>query len=76
MAADLKDLTVYELLLSKSLASFIPCMAVTYVGAAISAIIIDFYSITSIQIATLVLPNQYWLLVIGAIAPFSLHYEC
>jgi ABC-2 type transport system permease protein len=60
-----------ELLLGKSLASFIPCMVVTYVGAAISAIIIDFWSITSSKIATLVIPNQYWLLVIGAIAPLA-----
>ena len=30
-----------ELLLGKSLAAFIPCMVVTYIGAAISAIIID-----------------------------------
>jgi len=60
-----------ELLLGKSLASFIPCMVVTYVGAAISAIIIDFWSITTPQIAALVIPNQYWLLVIGAIAPLA-----
>ena len=33
-----------ELLLGKSLAAFIPCIAVTYFGAAISASIIDFWS--------------------------------
>ena len=60
-----------ELLLGKSLASFIPCMVVTYVGAAISAIIIDVWSITTPQIGTLVIPNPYWLLVIGAIAPLA-----
>ena len=60
-----------ELLLGKSLASFIPCMVVTYVGAAISAIIIDTWSITSPQIGTLVIPNSYWLLVIGVIAPLA-----
>ena len=60
-----------ELLLGKSLASFIPCMVVTYVGAAISAIIIDFWSITTPQIATIIIPNPYWLLVIGAIAPLA-----
>jgi ABC-type Na+ efflux pump permease subunit len=60
-----------ELLLGKSLASFIPCMVVTYVGAAISAIIIDFWSVTTPQIATIIIPNPYWLLVIGAIAPLA-----
>jgi ABC-2 type transport system permease protein len=60
-----------ELLLGKSLASFIPCMVVTYVGAAISAIIIDVWSITSPQIGTLVIPNLNWLLVIGVIAPLA-----
>lgn len=60
-----------ELLLGKSLASFIPCMVVTYVGAAISAVIIDFWSYTTPQIGTLVIPNPYWLLVIGVIAPLA-----
>jgi ABC-2 type transport system permease protein len=60
-----------ELLLGKSLASFIPCMVVTYVGAAISAIIIDVWSITTPQIGIIVIPNPYWLLVIGAIAPLA-----
>jgi ABC-2 type transport system permease protein len=60
-----------ELLLGKSLASFIPCMIVTYVGAAISAIIIDTWSITSTKIGTLVIPNPYWVLVIGVIAPLA-----
>ena len=60
-----------ELLLGKSLASFIPCMVVTYAGAVISAIIIDFWAITTPQIGTIVIPNPYWLLVIGAIAPLA-----
>ena len=60
-----------ELLLGKSLAAFIPCMVVTYVGAGISAIIIDFWALTTPQIDTLLIPNQYWLLVIGAIAPLA-----
>ena len=34
-----------ELLLGKSLAAFIPCIAVTYIGAAISAPIIDVWTI-------------------------------
>jgi ABC-2 type transport system permease protein len=60
-----------ELLFGKSLAAFIPCMVVTYVGAAISAIIIDFWSFTTPQIGSVLIPNQYWFLVIGAIAPLA-----
>ena len=60
-----------ELLLGKSLAAFIPCMAVTYIGAAISAIIMDIWSITTPQVGTFLIPNPYWLLVIGVIAPLS-----
>ena len=60
-----------ELLLGKSLAAFIPCMAVTYIGAAISALIIDVWSITTPQVGTFLIPNPYWLLVIGAIAPLA-----
>ena len=33
-----------ELLLGKSLAAFIPCMAVTYIGAAIFSILLDVWS--------------------------------
>ena len=60
-----------ELLLGKSLAAFIPCMVVTYVGAAISASIIDFWSYTSPKIGVLLIPNSYWLLVIGVVAPLA-----
>jgi ABC-2 type transport system permease protein len=60
-----------ELLLGKSLAAFIPCMVVTYIGAAISAIIIDVWTITTPQIGTFLIPNPYWLLVIGVIAPLA-----
>jgi ABC-type Na+ efflux pump permease subunit len=60
-----------ELLLGKSLAAFIPCMVVTYIGAAISAIITDVWSITTPQIGVFLIPNPYWLLVIGAIAPLA-----
>ena len=60
-----------ELLLGKSLASFIPCMVVTYVGAAISGVIIDFWTITTPQIGYLAIPNLNWAMVIGAIAPLA-----
>lgn len=58
-----------ELLLGKSLAAFIPCIAVTFIGAAISDPIIDFWSYTAIGVV--LIPNLYWLLVIGVIAPLS-----
>jgi ABC-type Na+ efflux pump permease subunit len=60
-----------ELLLGKSIAAFIPCMIVTYIGAAISAIIMDVWSITTPQIGIFLIPNPYWLLVIGVIAPLA-----
>jgi ABC-type Na+ efflux pump permease subunit len=58
-----------ELLLGKSLAAFVPCIAVTYIGAAISAPIIDYWSYT--RLGVLLIPNLYWLLVMGVIAPLS-----
>jgi ABC-2 type transport system permease protein len=58
-----------ELLLGKSLAAFIPCIAVTFIGAAISTPIIDYWSYTTIGV--LLIPNLYWVLVIGVIAPLS-----
>jgi ABC-2 type transport system permease protein len=60
-----------ELLLGKSLAAFVPCMVVTYVGAAISAVIIDFWSYTTPQVNAFLIPNPYWLLVLGVIAPLA-----
>jgi ABC-2 type transport system permease protein len=60
-----------ELLLGKSLASFIPCMVVTFAGALISAIIIDFWTVTTPQIGYIAIPNPYWALVIGGIAPLA-----
>jgi hypothetical protein len=58
-----------ELLLGKSLAAFIPCITVTFVGAAISTPIIDYWSYTTLGV--LLIPNLYWVLVIGVIAPLS-----
>jgi ABC-2 type transport system permease protein len=58
-----------ELLLGKSLAAFIPCIAVTFLGAAISAPIIDYWSYT--RLGLILIPNLYWVLVIGIIAPLS-----
>jgi len=58
-----------ELLLGKSLASFVPCMVVTYVGAGISAPIIDYWAYT--RVGLFLVPNPYWLLVMGVIAPLA-----
>ena len=58
-----------ELLLGKSLAAFIPCIAVTLIGAAISTPIIDYWSYT--RLGLILIPNMYWALVIGAVAPLS-----
>jgi len=58
-----------ELLLGKSLAAFVPCIAVTYLGAAISTPIIDYWSIT--KLGVLLLPNAYWALVMFVIAPLA-----
>jgi ABC-2 type transport system permease protein len=58
-----------ELLLGKSLASFVPCMAVTYFAAAIFVGLIDFWSYTTFGI--LMLPNVYFAILIFVIAPLA-----
>ena len=65
-----------ELLFGKSLAAFIPCMVVTYVGAAISAAIIDVWSFTTPQIGTFLIPNPYWAFSNWSNCTLSLHNEC
>lgn len=56
-----------ELLFGKSLASFIPCVGATYIGALIFTVIIDAWS--TINIGALLVPNVYWLIVMGAVTP-------
>ena len=58
-----------ELLLGKCLAAFLPCMGVTYVGAAISASILDAWSYT--RIGVFLIPNLYWILTVIIIAPLA-----
>ena len=58
-----------ELLLGKSLASFVPCMAVTYLAAAIFVPIIDFWSYTTLGI--ILIPNLYWALMLFVITPLA-----
>jgi ABC-type Na+ efflux pump permease subunit len=56
-----------ELLLGKSLAAFIPCMGVTYIGIAIFTALIDGWSYTAL--GTFLIPNAYWAIIIGILAP-------
>ena len=58
-----------ELLLGKCLAAFLPCMGVTYVGAAISASILDAWSYT--RIGVFLIPNLYWILAVVIITPLA-----
>ena len=58
-----------ELLLGKSLASFLPCIGVTYLAAAISLVIVDAWSST--QLGVLLLPNAYWAVAIGLVSPLA-----
>jgi ABC-2 type transport system permease protein len=56
-----------ELLFGKSLASFVPCVGATYIGALIFTIIIDAWS--AINLGALLVPNVYWAIVMGAVTP-------
>lgn len=58
-----------ELLLGKSLAAFVPCMAVTYLAAAIFVPIIDYWSY--ITLGTFLLPNLYWAILMFVITPLG-----
>jgi ABC-2 type transport system permease protein len=56
-----------ELLFGKSLASFIPCVGATYIGALIFVITIDAWSV--INLGVLLVPNVYWAIVMGVMTP-------
>jgi ABC-2 type transport system permease protein len=58
-----------ELLLGKCLASFIPCMAVTYIAALVFVPIIDIWSYSTIGVY--LFPNAYWALLTFAITPLG-----
>jgi ABC-2 type transport system permease protein len=58
-----------ELLFGKSLSAFVPCMAATYIGAAIFVVIVDTWSYTNL--GTFLLPSLDWALTMGAIAPLA-----
>jgi ABC-type Na+ efflux pump permease subunit len=58
-----------ELLLGKSLAAFVPCMAVTYLAAAIFVPLIDVWSYTTFGV--IMLPNVYWAVLMFVITPLA-----
>ena len=58
-----------ELLLGKSLAAFLPCLGVTYIAAAISATILDVWSIT--KVGYFLIPNLFWFLAILVLTPLA-----
>jgi len=58
-----------ELLLGKSLAAFVPCMAVTYAAMLIFVPIIDFWTFTNLGV--FMLPNPYWALLMFVITPLG-----
>ncbi len=58
-----------ELLLGKSLAAFVPCMAVTYLAGVVSLVILDFWSITNVGF--LLLPNAFWAVAMGVMSPLA-----
>jgi ABC-type Na+ efflux pump permease subunit len=58
-----------ELLLGKSLAAFLPCLGVTYIGAIFFVSIMDTWSVSSLGV--FLLPNPYWLIIMFIMAPLS-----
>ncbi len=58
-----------ELLFGKSLASFIPCVGVTFLAAAISASILDAWSY--IRLGLFLVPNLFWVLAVVVITPLA-----
>jgi ABC-type Na+ efflux pump permease subunit len=58
-----------ELLLGKCLASFVPCMAVTYLAMAIFVPIVDIWSYNLIGVY--LFPSTYWAILMFAITPLG-----
>lgn len=58
-----------ELLLGKSLASFLPCIGATYLAGGIFAAVLDVWSY--IRLGVLFIPNQNWILYMFVIAPLA-----
>ena len=58
-----------ELLLGKSLASFVPCLGVTYLAAGISAAILDVWSFS--RLSYFLVPNLFWVICVFALTPLA-----
>jgi len=58
-----------ELLMGKSLAAFIPCMAATYIAAAIYVPIMDYW--TNATLGIYLLPNPSWAILTFAVTPLG-----
>jgi ABC-type Na+ efflux pump permease subunit len=58
-----------ELLFGKGLASFLPCMAATYIGAAIFLVVVDSWSFANF--GQFLLPNPYWAIIMGVVTPLG-----
>jgi ABC-type Na+ efflux pump permease subunit len=58
-----------ELLLGKSLASFLPCLGVIYLAAAVSTAIIDGWSY--MRLGTFLIPNFFWILSVLVFTPLA-----
>jgi ABC-2 type transport system permease protein len=58
-----------ELLLGKALASFLPCIAAAYIGAAIFIVMVDVWSIASFGLV--LLPTVYFALLLGVLTPLT-----
>jgi ABC-type Na+ efflux pump permease subunit len=58
-----------ELLFGKALASFLPCILASYIGAVIFVIIVDVWSFSSLGV--FLLPNLYFGLLLGVITPLT-----
>ncbi len=56
-----------ELLFGKSVASFVPCILASYIGALIFVVITDGWSL--VNFGVLLVPTVYWSLVVGVMTP-------
>ena len=58
-----------ELLLGKSLAAFLPCMAATYIGAGGYVAVVNSWSYMNLGV--FLLPNLNWAIIVGLLAPLT-----
>jgi len=58
-----------ELLLGKSLAAFLPCMAATYIGAVVYLVVVNVWSYMNLNV--FLLPNLNWAIIVGLVSPLA-----